>query len=591
MFKHILVGLLFCSTLLVFSQNSITELIDGTFNVRQIPGSEKDVKQFYSKLPSDIDTIYVNIFRPANCPRCDGYINSVTKAIKKYDNKPVVNLAVYADTIASRHYLITNGIKSDYILYDTDDTFNNYLSFSLGYLHVGYTLRISVKTGSVIAGFNNNLFDGKYAKSLSSYNTAMPQHSYRVNHKRDTKWKSQSRDQLKISSQKPIALAGSEPVLSEIIYQPAMLGTFLLVNDKLAMKAFIYDVSSSEAKLIRVLSPTAQQARTFVNTPDDVYNDMLKRNALKNIPLQPFFIDNERYGIAYSLPELWMESEDHLAYRNKPCLIEYSLRDTTISNVYALQYDYDENFYYPHFNMKPIGDNIVVGVQRLTWPIISDTSEFAGKPMLDPFMESFYSQYDQPTLAVFDKKSGKAVRRFGKLPELSLKTRTGYDYANTFFDSWNEDAVLVGEYSGEIIVSDTASLNCPDCAVRYQAFELDLDKLENPDTTAFYTLNYKLQTARTLNQRIVDIKIAPDAVHCIIASIPHDVVNCNKENYAYVRIDRSTGTRKEYAFPANTKSERRMGYGLGRDNDGNVAPFYLTSKNNKPYLVNLSVNK
>lgn len=76
--RVLILALLGCAVMSVSSKGLVDESADHGLMVRQIPGSESDARKFFSSLPVTADTIYATIFRPANCPRCDGFINIIT---------------------------------------------------------------------------------------------------------------------------------------------------------------------------------------------------------------------------------------------------------------------------------------------------------------------------------------------------------------------------------------------------------------------------------------------------------------------------------------------------------------------------------
>lgn len=96
---------------------------DNGFMVRQIPNSESAARSFFSGLPVDSDTIYATIFRPANCPRCDGFLNKIYSLIKQETDKPAGLIAVYPDSVAAQAYIDKYDLKSDYVIFDVKRIF------------------------------------------------------------------------------------------------------------------------------------------------------------------------------------------------------------------------------------------------------------------------------------------------------------------------------------------------------------------------------------------------------------------------------------------------------------------------------------
>lgn len=112
---------------------------DGALEVRQIPGSEQALKDYFA---GDSGIIYAVLYPPANCPRCEAMINEAYHGVKKIDkNNKVVLISVYPDRAAAERYNKTKGYVADEYMYDTDKDYLGFLSFSAGYLHVVYILK------------------------------------------------------------------------------------------------------------------------------------------------------------------------------------------------------------------------------------------------------------------------------------------------------------------------------------------------------------------------------------------------------------------------------------------------------------------
>ena len=154
----------------VLSQGLVDKSADTGLMVRQIPNTESAAIKFFADLSEKSDTIYATIFRPANCPRCDGFLNRINSFIKNETNKPSVLIAVYPDSVAAKAYIDKYSLKADHYIYDTDESFEEFLSFSPGYLHVGYILKINKSTGELIVGSNADNVSAAFFKELNNYN-------------------------------------------------------------------------------------------------------------------------------------------------------------------------------------------------------------------------------------------------------------------------------------------------------------------------------------------------------------------------------------------------------------------------------------
>lgn len=572
------------------AQGLVDKSADGGLMVRQIPNSESALIDYFSKLKAEpSDTIYATIFRPANCPRCDGFLNKINSLVKSHTNKPSVLIAVFPDSMASENYINRYDLKSDYMIYDTNEDFSKFLSFSPGYLHVGYILKINKKTGQLIIGSNADNVSSRFFEELNHYSKVKEQREFpSSSNKSYFEWVKENTQKLKIKHHYPFANDSTRFDFSEIIYQPVFFDDHLLVNDKLTMAVAELNLSDGRIVCNRIIEPDSLESAAFVSASEDVYLRMLNSGQLKNIPLQPFIISKDKYAVAYSLPELWTDDENCINYRNKPCFLEKSFSDSTYSKLVPLNYDFEDVFYYPHFNMKWLGSNkVVVGVQRITWPIISDRREYEGIPEMDPFKELFYDAYPQPTLASFDVDSGLLDQRFGSLPDLAKLTKTGYTFSDMVMDSWDDEVVFAESYGGNIFLADVESMDCLDCTKKFKAFEIPLSVFQVPDSSTYYSYDCSALAEPVLNRKIMDIKADASNIHCLIRHCT-DAFECpEREAYDYVIMDRESGERYIFDFPELEENERRIGYGLRRISNGAVTPYIIRSFNGKWEVIEL----
>lgn len=571
------------------SQSLVDKSADIGLMVRQIPNSESDAIKFFSKLPIESDTIYATIFRPANCPRCDGFLNKIHGFIKSETTKPSVLIAVYPDSVAAKSYIDKYDLKADYYIFDVKEDFSKFLSFSPGYLHVGYILKFNKVKGELIVGSNADNVSAPFFKELNTYNKRKEVFEYPSAGGNYYDWGKEGTT-LDVIASYPIEIPDNQFKISEILYQPVYYNNKLLFNDKLAMAVAEFELRDSVIAFKRLVEPDTIEYSRFVNLPTSYYNKLLKSNQLKNIPLQPFIIDDNIYGIAYSLPELWLDEEKVLNYRNKPCYIERSFVDENYAQLVPLEYDFEDVFYYPHFNMKWSGnDEVVVGVQRITCPMISNKNEYINNPENNPFCDSFYA-YKQPTLATYRKCDGKLSYRFGVLPSFAKKTKTGYCFSDMVFDYWNDEVVYGSAYDGRIMISSRESLDCQDCQRLYIAFQLDDSIFQVPDSSDYYSYNCNALAEPYLSRKIVDLKIDDEYIHCLVRNCTDAFERPELEDYNYIVIDRNTGKRDIMKFPSRDSNERRVAYGLKRNLNGTVRPFYLRSFNDGWRIVEVSAD-
>lgn len=485
-------------------------------------------------------------------------------------------IAVYPDSMTAKTYIDKYDLKADHYMYDTEEKFNNFLSFSSGSLHVGYILKFNIATGELIVGANADNVSPAFVKELDMYSTRKPPYlfpSRAVVHKKITE---DTFGHLKRCEQFQLKGSNRPAIMSEILYQPLFENNNVIWNDKLGEAVYNFEVSDSTMRFKGVFEVDSVQAATYADVPAERYLQMKDAGMLKNIPLQPFVIDSDKIGIPYSLPELWIGDNNGMNYRNKPCYLTRSLSDSSYSELTPLNFDYSEDFFYHHFYLKNVGDEIAAGAQRLTWPILYDKEEYMNSPESNPFRDEFYDLYEQPTLATFRKSDGKVSLRFGELPSFAKRAKTGYMFAEMIFDASGDEAVYASAYDGTIYTSPVESLDCPDCRKKYSAFNLDVNEFQVPDSTDYYSYNCTALANPLLNRKIVDLKADNDNIHCVYRTCADTFERPDNEEYRYAVIDRKSGFCKTLAYPDKENGECRMGYGLRRTADGSIRPYFIS---------------
>lgn len=560
-----------------FAQSIVDKSADHGLMVRQIPNSESDVIKYFSRIQDPSDTIYATIYRPANCPRCDGFINSINKNIKKVSSKPTVLISVYPDSLAAQAYIHKYNLTSDYYLFDQKEDFSMFLSFSPGYLHVDYILKINKSTGEIIVGSNADNASPEFFRDLEKYNNKKEAYQFPSGEIESYVWNSDADRELTVDRIIPVKLPKWYN-MSEILYQPVFSEDNMLWNDKLQLSVIQLKLRDSVMEMTRMIEPDSTEYTKFINLSSDNYEKILKTGQLKNIALQPFVIGNGLFGIGYSLPDVWIDENNAFCYRNKPCYLIRSFEDNDFKDIGALEYDYNDEFYYPHFDIKAVDDKIIVGVQRITWPMVYDKEEYMDKPSDNPFKDLFYDAFDQPTLAVYDTKTRTIKERFGSLPKFAKKAKTGYSFSDMIFDSWEDEVAYASAFGGEITVGSKESIGCDNCMLNYKAFEINDSLISIPDTSDYYTYNCNALIEPYLNRKITDIKINEENIYCLIRHCEDAFERPALEKYSLIEINRSNGQHQELNFPAATEEERRLAYGLRRMNDGTIVPYFITSK-------------
>ena len=174
----ILVSVFTCSTL--DAQSLIEDAYNEALQVRQIPGSKEALKEYFrSYTTPKNDTVFAIIFPPANCPRCEALITPTLQKLKQYRPEiPTVLVAAYPDSVAASQYMSRYGLTADDIMYDTSEHFRNFLSFSMGTLHIPYLLKLTPADGNLIVGLPADVATDEFLLDFCAWKEPVEKREY-----------------------------------------------------------------------------------------------------------------------------------------------------------------------------------------------------------------------------------------------------------------------------------------------------------------------------------------------------------------------------------------------------------------------------
>lgn len=560
------------------SQNLAIESCGEGLQVRQIPNSNQELKLYFSRYQEN-DTLFAVIFPPANCPRCESLINPVLRSLKNIrPNIQSLLISVYPDSAIASKYLSKYGFLSDSYLYDESASYNKFLSFDAGYLHIPYLLKIKPSTGELIIGVRLEDGDNEFLNDFCMVTTPVEQKEYELSKKHNGYFKSPV-NKLIPKTYYELNIPDST-YISEIIYQPEFYEDKLFFNDKLSESIKYFRISKKHDSCLdfqKDIRTNEIQNKMFIEVSDSVFSALQLDKDVRFIPLSPKMFDNNTLAISYSLPKLSYTSKNSIVYMNQASVLIVNL-ETGNSNLIPLLKN-DEDFFYPHFNLFKYGNDFAIGCERLTWPMEFEKEEYSDNPILNPFSEKFYS-YSQPIAAIFDYKSGILKKRISELPFLSRKTLTGYYFVSPVIDSWGNDIVISDGFSGQI--SLLKKNNTYDTH-RYDLFNISTNILPEPDPSNFYSYDCVSPYINFFNRNVVDIKISQDYIYLLIRYGNHGKEDAVNDDYSVIKFDRNCNCSEEKTFDKSKYSSYNY-FGLRRNKDGSIEPYKI-SKNQQKWIV------
>jgi len=545
----------------------VCEVANGVLMMRQIPGSEPAVKEYFAPY-SEADTIYAIIDPVGICQRCEGGIMPIFRRIKALKpDAATMLIAGYNNKAAARQYLRAAGISADTVVYDTEKAYNRFLSCNIGMIHIPYLIKVVPSTGEIplsIRAFSNST---ELIAGFLDNNIELEPHAFAyVTRKKSLH--SAPEEIISPGHTVPIVLPDSV-VYSEPYTQPDFNGNILAFNDRLGYRVMLARLSDDGRELrhyAEVRTDSAENYR-FIRLSDKYSRGEYDDGSLRFMPITPRFMPDGRLAVSYSLPHLWEVNDSTIGYANQPCMLYV---DTVAfrHHLVPIEDGTPHGLFFGHYSVYPAGRDIAMMSQPRTWPL-SDRQAYEDRPTNNPFVEEYYD--DKYVMSVFSADSGRYIRQVCPLPSIARASKTGHVYMSPIADTCGDDVAYCDGISGKIY------LHSPDGVREYEAFHLDPDQLPAPDSTKFHTYDISAMYEPYFCRHIDDMKLTPDSIVCIVRYGRLSTME-EPEAYTIATIARSTGKVCERRFEKSARNA--LSYGLRRMADKSVRPFRIVSDKN-----------
>lgn len=562
------------------AENLVDKYANEGLMARQIPKSEPAVKDYFAKAGMESDTVYALIFPPGNCPRCEAQINALDYELKKIDSKiKTVLISAYPEKNVAQAYNIKHNFKADNYIYDTTEQYKNFLSFSAGYMHIVYLMKVDLNTGTVIAVVEGSDCTSPFTDEFVAYATPLPKKRFKIESAAKPMFQP-SNEFLTLERSCP--LENPDTIfISETRYPPAFNGEKLFFNDDLASAIYAYRLNE-DGKFIfdGIITTDDRENRLFIEVEDKYYDLLLQDNGLRHIPLSPLLTPDGDLAISYSLPHVFHTDHGTIGYMNQASVLTVDTNSYEHKSLIPLVHNHDK--FIPHFSIYATPTEIIAGCERMTWPMSFEREEYENTPENNPFADEFYNRRN-PIMSAFDSRTGNLKKLFGDLPRHSRLSKTGDYYHSYIFDYHNRETAQSDCVSGVIAITDTTDYNRR-IAV-YNAFSIPDSIIPAPDPAHFYSYDCATAYKPVFCRTIVDLKLTDDKIHCLVQYGDRSKADIVNDPISYIIVDRSNGTTMEKQFPkCDRQRDKPMAYGLYRQKDDKVYPYALIKSGNKTRL-------
>lgn len=566
--------------------NRAENLVDHYANMpsatRQIPNSEQSVRDYFSSI--DADTIYAIAYPPANCPRCEAQIIPVEALIKRLSPSATTALiSIYPDKNAAQAYNIKRRFNADHHIYDTDDRYRDFLSFSAGTLHIPYLLKVAKSTGKVIAAVECEESSEEFINDMINYTRPLPTKRYLIDEDKEYLFKPTS-ENMNLKKRYSLSIPDSISI-SEIHMQPEFSDAGLFFNDKLRYSILMFspDCDNRDKLSFRAeIKTDSVENKRFVTVSDSIYRILGSDNGIAYMPLSPKIIDSATLAISYSLPKLFKTDHGTIGYMNQAAILTVDTKTLRHKSLIPLLHSHQ--YFHPHFSFYTTPTEIITGCTQLTWPMGFDRDEYETTPENNPFDDTFYKK-PNPIMAAFGRDSWKLEKLFGQLPEHAAKSKTGQYFCGYIFDYCDGEVIWSDAVSGQISIADSTDYN--NVKEKLSAFSIPDDCIPAPDSSLFYSYECAAAYEPVFCRTITHMKLTKDKIHCIVRYGNFLEPELAEDRHTYVEIDRHTGKAVERQIPVPA-GHIPMAYGLRVSDNGAIDPYSITRTiGNRDISVNI----
>lgn len=596
--KSLLLALLmFLTTYCHSSENIQASASDSLFynhveeeelHIRQKPGTRQILAEMLAGVPTKSDTVYAVLYRPSYCRRCEAALLKFDGRIKQTDPEAETMLiSVYKDSGSAKNYHEREGYVFDHYIYDTNDTFAKTLSLDMPNMNSSFVLKIRKSTGELIVGTCLLEMSDTFMRGLVDYRMGMPEHDFHVDGN-DNGGMAQKQHKPGFT---PMDAAKSETYrlsakdghpVSGITDRSIMKDGKLCFIDELDESIMVFCLRDGAMVCDTIIKPTESEKSKFIDLPKIYYDEMEANNELYYMPVFPFFsTDGKRLLMSYSMPYVHAdytisESGDttdvEIEYYNKAVIIDRDLTTYEAGPMIDINIDMDNmDYFYKHFNLCVTGSNIIMGCQKLTWPMDAPEEYYAGNDKLDPFRSGFYKT-DNPLFAVFDKGTGRVKGHFGRLESYTEKLRVGYAYTGATLSAHGNCVAYTDDYSGHVCVANTSALGTP--LERYELFTVNADEMPRPDTLNFYKRSHQNYYNSFFDRKIQDVLLTDTHLYAFVVYGSMSNTDIDNDVYVFAVADRKTGRVTQRIVPRPANASTVLGYGMG-NTSGPCRPFVI----------------
>ena len=557
----------------------------------QKEGTNELLKEYLMPYANE-DQVIAILFSPKECPRCEAQINIAFDYLRKIRlGKEPVLIAAYPDVEVAKEYLERFNARE--IIIDSLNLHGGIFHYNDGWLNTGYFLQIDMQQGRLMAGgdiveiseenlrlFCNNTDylpyyekddeEGDVASVLQNMQGRMPEGTYPT-------------VRIQEGQGKHVARTGR-------FYSPAWKEDCFLYRDDLSSVGQLYETAGDTARFVQEMVPDSAQERAFVDLPEGDYEQYKAKGMTFVIALATGFAPDGTPLVTYSIPEMFEEKENRVAYYNKPVMIALEEPGDSCRMV-AFDFEFENWPYYMYTHDLPFcltNENLVAFGCKRRYPK-KDLDELfndirAGKcaDIDNLYSDAYYEQ--SPFAALFDLETGKKVRMIGQLDSIYRTTSMAYFIATFTGGTHGRRFVYTDGFSGKIYISNTDTYETEKEIVLFRVEVKDLeDKLARR-----YEDDYFNQFLADFNRQVTEVQPDSGGIHCLLR-IGASAIREDDDLYEYLYVDYDGNVLKRIPI-VYEEGDDVLAVSLHREKDGTAAPYYFCKNSKGVFLKTIETD-
>ena len=468
--------------------------------IAQIEGTENILRDYFSKIKNQNDTLYAFISPLMASPRLEGIMPIVQEMLYyKNPNNPMVLIASFQNEDAARKY-VENKFFFEDVIYDTDKSYKSFLAFNTEDPRVPLLMKIDRKSGRLLTGGDFIEISPNFINLLVNHTEPMPFYGEVWNEKINydhsiSDCENESYKKAKALREMTIPL--DEDTFISSVEFPIITNDYLSFLDELNNAIYLYSMKDKKNLVFAGMFKPNKTEETYYISDDvekEYYVEDLERGSIVAMCITSFMKDSETILFSASLPNLYYEDENkqRLVYSNKAVMISQNINDINDRKLIPLEFNNNGFQYISHENFHYSSD-----FDKYFFITLKDYNPSR--------MTLEKKSYDDTRLfSIYDEKKDEFIGGIGQLGQINMDLNVGWVYVYPRISTFGNKIAVSDGNSGEVLVYDYENIKEP--LYKTKVFDVSLSDFEI-DSTMIGTEEYFYQFQDDFKNYVLDVEI------------------------------------------------------------------------------------